>query len=106
MRVHGALMALLLGLNTGWLASCAITDGSYAYTTEVRVGLDYYDSWYGDDGDWCPGYRVAPPRRIIPRPDVDRARLPQPEGYRPAPGHRQIPTLPSRPQRRPLQPPR
>jgi hypothetical protein len=100
LRVRGAAIALLLGLNTFLLASCAVTDGGYAYSTDVRIGLDYYDPWfgnYGDYGGWGLGYRVGPPRQIMPRPDVDRGQPPHRGGYRPAPGAHPLPTIPSRP---------
>jgi hypothetical protein len=100
LRIRGAAIALLLGLNTFLLAGCAVTDGGYGYSTDVRIGLDYYDPWfgnYGDYGGWGPGYRVGPPRQIMPRPDLDRGRPPHPGGFRPAPGAHPVPTIPSRP---------
>lgn len=96
LRAHGAVISLLVGLNTFLLASCAVTDGGYAYRTDVRIGLDYYDPWFGDYGGWGPGYRVGPPRQTQRRPDVDRGH-PPPRGYRPAPGAHPIPSIPSRP---------
>ena len=100
LHIRGAVIALLIGLNTFLLASCAVTDGGYGYSTDVRIGLDYYDPWfgnYGDYGGWGPGYRVGPPRQIMPRPDFDRGRLPHRGGYRPAPGAHPVPSIPSRP---------
>ena len=116
LQIRGAVIALLLGLNTFLLAGCAVTDGGYGYSTDVRIGLDYYDPWIGDDGGygvyggyggwrgWGPGYRVGPPRQIMPRPDFDQRRLPHPGGYRPAPGGHPVPTIPSRPHPRGLLP--
>ena len=98
LRIRGAAIALLLGLNMFLLASCSVTDGGYGYSTDVRIGLDYYDPWfgnYGDYGGWGPGYRVGPPRQIMPRPDFDRG--PHRGGYRPAPGAHPGPSSPSRP---------
>ncbi len=103
LRVRGTVVALLLGLNTFLLASCAVTDGGYAYSTDVRIGLDYYDPWfpdyggYGGFGGWAPGYRVGPPRQIMPRPDFHGDRPPHRGGYRQAPGAHPVPTIPSRP---------
>ena len=103
LHIRGAAIALLIGLNTGLLAGCAVTDGGYAYRTDVRIGLDYYDPWfdgyggYGGFGGWGPGYRVGPPRHIMPRPDFDRVRPPHRGGYRPAPGAHPVPSIPSRP---------
>jgi hypothetical protein len=97
LQTRGALIALLIGLNTSFLlASCAVTDGGYAYSTEVRIGVDYYDPWYGDYGGWGPGYRVGPPRQIMPRPSYDWGHQ-APRGFRPAPGAHPIPSIPSRP---------
>ena len=104
LRARGAVIALLIGLNTFLLASCAVTDGGYAYSTDVRIGLDYYDPWFGDYGGWGPGYRVGPPRQITPRPDFDGGRPPHRGGYRPAPGAHPIPSIPSRPHPRGPQP--
>jgi hypothetical protein len=100
LRARSACIALLLGLNGVLLTSCAVTDGGYGYNTEVRVGLDYYDPWYGDYGGyggWGPAYRVGPPRQIMPRPDFDRGPPRREGGYRPPPGTHQVPTIPSRP---------
>jgi hypothetical protein len=97
LRGRGAVIALLFGLNTFLLASCAATNGGYASSTDVHIGVDYYDPWFGDYGGWGPGYRVGPPRRIMPRPDFDGGRPPHGAGYRPAPGAHPIPTIPSRP---------
>jgi hypothetical protein len=102
-RARGAVIALLIGLNISLLASCAVTDAGYGYSTDVRIGVDYYDPWFGDYSDfggWGPGYRVGPPRRIMPRPDFDRGRPPHAGSYRPAPGAHPIPSIPSRPHAR------
>ena len=99
LRARAASIAVLLVLNTSWLAGCAVTDGGNAYRTDVRIGLDYYDPWFGDYGGyggWGPGYRVGPPRQIMPRPDFDRGRPPR-GGFRPAPGAHPIPSIPTRP---------
>jgi hypothetical protein len=105
------VIALLVGLNTCLLASCAVTDGGYGYSTDVHIGLGYYDPWLGYDrgyggygGGWGPGYRVGPPRQIMPRPGFERGRPPHPGGYRPAPGAHPVPTIPSRPHPRGQQP--
>lgn len=101
LRTRGAAIALLIGLNTFWLAGCAvIDDGGYGYNTDVRVGMDYYDPWLGGYDDWGPGYRVAPPRQTVPRPDFGRDRPSHQGGYRPAPGSHAVPTIPSRPHSR------
>jgi hypothetical protein len=89
-------LVLLAGLSAALLSACAVTEGGYAYTPEVRIGLDYYEPWPGDYGAWGPGYRVGPPRHPMPRPDVDRGRAP-PRDYRPPPGSHPLPSIPSRP---------
>jgi hypothetical protein len=88
---------LLAALCTG----CAITpgDGSYGYAGSVGFGLDYYEPWIEPGGayygGWGPGYSVAPYRGGERR--IDRG--PGPAGrrdYRPAPGSRPMPSIPSR----------
>ena len=106
-RARGAVIALLVGLNTLWLASCAVNDGGYGYSTDVRIGLDYYDPWMGDYGGWGPGYRVGPPQRIMPRPDFNSTHPPPPRAsYWTAPGVRPIPSIPSQPHPRGQRPKR
>jgi hypothetical protein len=103
------VIALLIGLNTFFVAGCAVTDGGYAYRADMRIGLDYYDPWFGDYGDygiWGPGYRVGPPRHLVPREDLDRGRPPHRGGYLPAPDAHPIPSIPSRRHRRDPPPPR
>ncbi len=104
LRIRGTAAVMLLGLNIFLMASCAVTDGGYAYSTDVRIGMDYYDPWFGDYGGWGPGYRVGPPRQIMPRPDFDRGRPPHRGGYQPAPGTHLIPSIPLRPHPRGLRP--
>lgn len=94
-RLRMTGIALMFGLNTVLLASCAVTDGGYVDSPNVRIGVDYYDPWFGDYGGWGPGYRVGPIRQIGPRHDGDGGH--QPRGYRPAPGTHQIPSIPSQP---------
>jgi hypothetical protein len=105
-RIQGLLIAALIGLNGMALTGCAVPDGSQAYySTDLRIGLDYYDPWFGDYGGWGPGYRVGPPRQIMRLPDPGHDRRP-PRGFRPAPGSRPIPSIPSRPHPRGPRPPR
>ena len=93
---RAAAIAVLAGLNAVLLSACAVTGGGYGYSTEASIGLDYYDPWFGDEGGWGPGYRVGPPRRPGPRPGAGPGH-PPPRAYRPAPGGRPMPSIPSRP---------
>ena len=52
LQIRRASIALLIGLNTFLLSACAVTDGGYGYSTDVRIGLDYYDPWFGNYGDY------------------------------------------------------
>ena len=42
LRIRGTAAVMLLGLNIFLMTSCAVTDGGYAYSTDVRIGMDYY----------------------------------------------------------------
>ena len=99
-RFRGAVIALLLGVNAALMPGCAVTDGGYGYRSDVSIGLDYYEPWWGDEGGfggyggWGPGYRVGPPRQRMTRPPFGP---PHRGGYRPPPGGHPVPTIPSRP---------
>jgi hypothetical protein len=98
-QTRGSVTTLVVCLLTFLLTSCAVTEGGYgyAYPPNVRIGLDYYDPWYGPYGNWGPRYRVGPPQQIMHRSDFDKGR-PAPNGVvRPAPGSRPIPSIPSSP---------
>jgi hypothetical protein len=93
-------LAVLAALALVALLGCAGYEGGYATSGEWRVGVDYYDPWFGDYGGWGPGDRVGPPRgRTILQPDyVQGHRLPR--GYRPAPRAQPVPDIPQRPRTR------
>ena len=97
LRVHGTLVALVMVSGTLLLPGCVVPDGGRGYDTDVRIGVGYYDSGFGDYGGWGPGYRVGPPRQVWPLPDAHRDRPPHQGGYRPAPGAHPVPSIPSRP---------
>ena len=88
-------------LVTVW-TGCAIApgDGSFGYAGSVGFGLDYYEPWNEPlgpyYGGWGPGYPVAPYRGGERR--IERGHGPgAPRAYRPAPGSRPMPSIPSRP---------
>jgi hypothetical protein len=75
------------------LGACAVSGVGVDTSVGVGVGYDagYYEPGGYEYGAWGPGYRVAPGW------GGDRRGGHPPQGYRPAPSSRPVPSIPSHP---------
>lgn len=86
--------ALVVGLFTALLSGCVVPGDGYGYDASVGVGVGYYEPYGAYYGGWGPGYYVGPIHGNNYRPD--RGGRPTPHAYKPAPGSRPPPSIPSR----------
>lgn len=98
--VRWSAIALVIGLFTFLLVSCAVTGDGYGYDGRVGVGVGYYEpyGYYGPYGayygGWGPGYHVGPihGNNYHPAPGGRST----PHAYKPPPGGHPPPSIPSR----------
>ncbi len=84
----------MIGLFMALSSGCVVPEGGYGYDEGVGIGVDYYEPYGVDYGDWSPSYLVGPVQAGGYRPDRDG---PTPShAYRPAPAFHSIPSIPSR----------
>lgn len=89
---------LLIAISSG----CAVGDGGYGYdggySSNVGIGVGYYEPFGGDYGGWGAGYNVGPFRGGDRRTGgFDRRGGQSPQhAFRSAPASHSMPSIPSR----------
>ena len=85
---------LVIGLVSGLLSACVVSDGGYGYDGGAGIGMDYYEPYGAVYGGWAPGYHVGPVRDGDHRPDHGGGQSAT-HAFRSAPTSHSLPSIPS-----------